>query len=244
MEPHELQEMVYREVRKRLMTPKSSSGTNNDPASVLVVLNRIDPKLGEVFYRLRELEANGISITVVLSDDVDGLCRKEGLLPVMGINFIYVSELPRIILDLHNYSTIFFPVIGFSLARRLAALDDDDQFVHLAVSSIISGKSVCVATDSIIPGENVMPSPLINEASNEITKSLSGIGVKLLPISDFTSNISFKKNLFQGKVITEETIKEFRENKLWDINILPNVVVTPLAKDKAKELGIRINSVE
>jgi len=145
---------------------------------------------------------------------------------------------------LHNYSTIFFPVIGFSLARRLAALDDDDQFVHLAVSSIISGKSVCVATDSIIPGENVMPSPLINEASNEITKSLSGIGVKLLPISDFTSNISFKKNLFQGKVITEETIKEFRENKLWDINILPNVVVTPLAKDKAKELGIRINSVE
>jgi len=244
MEPYELQEMVYREVRKRLMTSNASSKTNFDPASVLVVLNRIDPKLGELIYRLRDLEASGTSVTILLSKETDELCRREGLLPVNGIKLIHVSKLPRIILELHNYSTIFFPVIGYSLARRLAMLEDDDQFVQLAVSAIISGASVCVATNSIMPDKKVVPFPLLNEGSNEIMKRLSGIGVRLLAISDFATAICIKKNLFQGKVVTEETIKEFRKNNVWDINILQNVVVTPLARDKAKELGIRINSVE
>jgi len=109
MEPYELQEMVYREVRKRLMTSKSSSGTKHDPASVLVVLNRVDPKLGEIIYRLREIEASGTSVTILLSKEADDLCRQEGLLPVKNIKLIHVSEMPRVILDLHKYSTFFFP---------------------------------------------------------------------------------------------------------------------------------------
>ena len=244
MEPHELQEMVYREVRKRLMTSKSSPGTNSDPGSILIVLNRIDPKLGEVIYRLRELKASGTSVTVLLSKQGDDLCRREGLLPVEGIKLIHVSDMPRIILELHTFSRIYFPVIGFSLARRLSMLEDDDPFVQLAVSAIISGISVGVAIDSIMPGEKVVASPLLRAESNEIMKGLSGIGVRLLPLSGFATDICIKKNLFQGKVITEGTIKEFLEKNVWDINILPNVVVTPLARDKAKELGIRINSVK
>lgn len=243
MEAHELQEMVYREVRKRLMISKSSSGNNYDPVSMLVVLNRIDPKLGEVIRRLRELEANGAPITVLLSLKTEELCRQEGLLPVKGITLIYLSELPRIILELHDYTSIFFPVIGFSLARRLAGLEDDDMFVQLAISAILSGASVCVATDSIMPGEDVVSAPLIDKASNKIMNELSGIGVRLMAISDFATAIYIKQNQFQGKVVTEETVKDFRKNNVWDINIASSVVVTPLARDKAKELGIRINSV-
>lgn len=242
MEPHELQELVYREVRKRLETIESSS--ISEPASLLVVLNRIDPNLGVIIYQLRELETSGTYSTILLSPDTEEFCRREGLLPVKGIKLISMSELPKIILELHKYSTIFFPIIGFSLARRLARLEDDDPLVHLAVSSILSGGRVCVAKDSIIPGEKVLSAPLLDMESNDIMKRLSGIGVRPLSLSGFATDICIKKNLFQGKVVTEETIKEFRKNNVWDINILPNVVVTPLAWDKAKELGIRINLVE
>lgn len=244
MDTQELQEIVYREVKKHLAGTTSTPDSTASTHSILVIINRMDPKIADVLYLLRELRQSGISITIMVPAKVEILCREEGLLPISGIDCVNESKFPHVLLNLNTYSTIIYPVIGFSLARRLTELMDEDPLVQLAVSAILSGINVGVVTDSLELKGGKIAAPGIRSASNDIIKKLSGLGIRLLDLTNLTADLTIKTNIFQGKIVTEETVKEFHKNNVWDINVPPGVVVTPLAKDKAKERGIRINRVE
>ena len=45
-------------------------------------------------------------------------------------------------------------------------------------------------------------------------------------------------------MVTEDTVIEYHRKDIWDMNVPRKVVITPLARDKAKELGMRINRME
>ena len=84
----------------------------------------------------------------------------------------------------------------------------------------------------------------MNRVSTEIRKKLSGIGIRLLTLSNLTDDLTISPNMFGGKVVTEETVIEYHKLDIWDINVPRNVVITPLARDKAREVGIRINRMD
>jgi len=86
--------------------------------------------------------------------------------------------------------------------------------------------------------------PGIKKRSSDIKMKLSGLGIRLLNIENLKTDLTIRTNIYQGKIVTEETVNEFHRNNVWDINVPPGIVVTPLAKDKAKETGVRINRVE
>ena len=244
MDTQELKEIVFREVKKRLSGTLPPINKNDPDHSILVVLNRIDPKISFVTYHLRELQESGTSITMVVPENIELICREEGLLPLAGTRLINENDLPRILLDLQAFSTVLFPVIGFSLAKRMTELQDDDPYVQLALSAILSGVNVGVVTDSLELKDGKIAAPGIRKRSTDIKKGLSALGIRLLDMGNLTTNLTIRTNIFQGKIVTEGTVKEFHMNNVWDINVPPGVVVTPLAKDKAKETGIRINRVE
>ena len=275
MDSAALEEMIFREVKKHLRDVEISPDSNSSGSSILVVLNRIDPKIGIILSKLRELAQSGISITLLVPHHMENIFRKEGFASVEGIKVIWDTEIQHVLLNVGDYSTILYPVLGFSLARRLAELSDDDPFVQLATTALLSGIRVGVVTDSIgfsgigPPGprfrehcqaanldfsSNFAPlsilrgknpaAPEMNRVSTEIRKKLSGIGIRLLTLSNLTDDLTISPNMFGGKVVTEETVIEYHKLDIWDINVPRNVVITPLARDKAREVGIRINRME
>jgi len=244
MDTQELKEIVFREVKKRLSGTLPPIDKNDPDHSIIVVLNRIDPNIPNVMYQLRELQQSGTSITLVVTENIEITCREEGFLPIAGTRLINQKDIPRILLDLDPYSTVIFPVIGFSLAKRLTELQDDDPYVQLALSAILSGINVGVITDSLELKGGKIAAPGIKKRSSDIKMKLSGLGIRLLNIENLKTDLTIRTNIYQGKIVTEETVNEFHRNNVWDINVPPGIVVTPLAKDKAKETGVRINRVE
>ena len=108
----------------------------------------------------------------------------------------------------------------------------------------MSGVRVGVVTDGIESRGRNITSPEMNEISKRIKKGLSGIGIRLLTMRNLTNDLTTSTNIFGGKVVTEDTVIEYHRKDIWDMNVPRKVVITPLARDKAKELGMRINRME
>jgi len=244
MDPAALEEMIFREVKKRLRDAEISPDTNSSGRSILVVMNRIDPNIDVILSTLRELARSGISITLLVSRHIEKIFRQEGFASVEGIEVVWDTEIQHVLLNVGDYSTVLYPVMGFSLGRRLADLSDDDPLVQLATTALLSGVRVGVVTDGIESRGRNITSPEMNEISKRIKKGLSGIGIRLLTMRNLTNDLTTSTNIFGGKVVTEDTVIEYHRKDIWDMNVPRKVVITPLARDKAKELGMRINRME
>lgn len=252
MDTRKIQEMVHRELQRYLpgSSPDDPDGPG-DPSnsvkpgnSLLIVLNRIDPLLPEALYQLRKLEDAGTRITLLLPDGIREACQRERLLPMGNFETMGDADLPGLLLNPVSHYMLLFPVAGFALAKAIAELSDEKPYVDLALSYIKAGKTVGIVVDSIeLSGKNIA-APRLKSVSDELKKDLSGTGIRLIRLVDLAGDMTVKRDLFGGKIVTETTVVDFHKNDIWDINIRPSVVVTPLAKDKAKELGIRINRVE
>ena len=244
MDPAALEEMIFREVKKRLSDADISPDTNSSAHSILVVMNRIDPNTDIILSKLYELARSGISITLLVSRHVETIFREQGFASVEGIEVVWDTEIQHVLLNVGDYSTVLYPVMGFSLGRRLADLSDDDPLVQLATTALLSGVRVGVVTDGIESRGRNITSPEMNEISKRIKKGLSGIGIRLLTMRNLTNDLTTSTNIFGGKVVTEDTVIEYHRKDIWDMNVPRKVVITPLARDKAKELGMRINRME
>lgn len=241
MEPDKIREMVRRQVNRYLSLAETASGARTSGRSLLCVINRADPLIGRVLYQLRELEESGVGVTLFMPENVSVICRKEGLMPIGNIECITENEVEKVLLDINMYYLVLFPVMGFSLAERIADLDDDDIFANIAIRALQSGKNVTVVDETISAPRTGIAAPEMAKRAARLHKRISGTGIRVIPLSGIGKDMTTRRDTFEGKVVTEDTVKEYHGANIWDINVPPMTVVTPLAKDKAKELGIRIN---
>jgi len=244
MEPRDIEEMVHRQVRKYVEASVSRPSRKGMAGAVLCILNRADPLIEQAIYGLRELDENGIPVTLLMAEPVMSICRTEGLVPWGNIKLADETKLPMMIMDLDTYSLVIYPAPGFSLAKRIAELDDENPYVQLAVRAVQSGVSVALAEESIGPPRKGIAAPEMKITAESLRKRISGLGIRIIPLSALYTDVTTRIDRFQGKVVTEETVKDFQKANMWDINVGPRTVITPLARDKAKEIGIRINRIE
>jgi hypothetical protein len=122
------------------------------------------------------------------------------------------------------------PRIG--LLDRIARGDDGDFVPHGVIRSLVWGRNVSLLLDFEPPRfrRNTFFEKLVDTLA-----TLQDMGVKLLTYK------CAQKGAEGLCLVTEADVTEAWRNHRTEIRRAPGAIITPAAKDKARELGIRLN---
>lgn len=122
--------------------------------------------------------------------------------------------------------TIIIPGLKISQMKLLSKTDDSDDINHIILESIMANKSVNIMVNS---------NSLIFNKIVKTVKEIRNIGINVVNIQQ--SNLS---SINSNELISESYVLNLRENGLDSILLNKKQVITPLAKDKLRELKIKI----
>lgn len=122
------------------------------------------------------------------------------------------------------------PKIG--LLDSIAKGDDGDFIPHLVIRSLLWGRDVSVLLDFEPPRfrRNTFFEKIVDTLA-----TLQDMGVRLLTYK------CAQKGAEGLCLVTEADVTEAWRNHKTEIRRAPGAIITPAAKDKAKELGLRLN---
>jgi hypothetical protein len=154
---------------------------------------------------------------------------------------------------------LVLPTFCFKTAAKVAQLINDSQETAIVISALMQGKPVLAASDGF-----TLLDTLANEGIREEIKRILGkleiFGMAFCPTEQLAA--AFKK-LVTGRqkmsesaiqedsnsqrtpapgLITAKDIQRAVDNKQRSIPLAPGGIITPLAKDQAKEYAIKIDN--
>ncbi|NOU84073.1 hypothetical protein GC101_35075 [Paenibacillus sp. LMG 31459] len=142
---------------------------------------------------------------------------------------------------------LLIPVLSLSLLSRLVHLDTGHPFVRLIVENLCAGKPVGALTLGAEPEHYrwseqglSQASPLLKEKMCSMVTAISGYGIRLLAPSDLGSWLSSSNEPPRKQVLTEEDITAAAKLGRTTIRLKGPAVITPLARDTARQYGIEI----
>lgn len=164
-------------------------------------------------------------------------------------------------------SVIYVASLSLIMAKRTALLDDSSIYSMLLIDALLAGTPVHVfrsekmtgmhklqasgkgagrSSGSSSVGNSGQSSGALFRRVEGIWRDLEQMGVQALapedglkPVTSVEAGLSpLGKSL--GGLVTERDIEEFAQSGLSSLTIAPGTVVTPLAKDRARELGVAL----
>lgn len=123
-------------------------------------------------------------------------------------------------------NTIVILGLKISQMKLLSEPDDSDDINHIILESIMANKSVNIMINM---------NGLIFSKIVKTVKEIRNIGINVVNIQQ--SKIA---SINSNELITESYVLNLRENGLKSIILNKKQVITPLAKDKLRELKIKI----
>ncbi len=146
---------------------------------------------------------------------------------------------------------LYVGALGWQQARELAAMQDTDPAVAVTLEALSRGVPVRAVVGDGLGGlhrygpDTRMKGRLAAEAAR-IFRDLQGLGVELLPLSAIgrplaaldTAQHSFGRSL--GGLLTETDVERAAGEGRRELRLPAGTVVTPLARDRARELGVSI----
>ncbi|MBW4082795.1 hypothetical protein [Paenibacillus sp. S150] len=142
---------------------------------------------------------------------------------------------------------LFIPVLSLPLLSRLTVLDTGHPFVSLIVQSLCAGKPVAALALGAEPehycwGEQGLShaTPLLKDEIRAMAHKIEGFGIRLLEPGQAGSWLSGGKAPQKKQVLTAEDI--YAAHRLGRTSIVLNgpAVITPLARDAARQYGIEL----
>ncbi len=135
--------------------------------------------------------------------------------------------------NLHLYGDVLLATSGIKLIERIASVDEDDVLSAVVLYKILHGADVTLLVDYDI--ENLKQGKFSKQIK-DLHSTLSDMGVDIKRI---TTPEQEEFNPMSG-LITEDIVEQMYSSGKRDIVVREGVIVTPLATDRAEELGIRI----
>lgn len=245
--------LIVEEVLKRLKSP---------PKKALVVFTGGSIGFNESILQVKKLLYNNWSFTVILSKGAERVLTKKLVKDSLGIDEIYLEEQVEDINKLYNgVDLLILPTLTLNSAVKIALGISDTLATNIVSSAIMKGIKIVAAKDAcdlenpvrISLGYNRTPAPYINRmknyikvmkdygitmvSSHEIFDSI--IGKDVIEQKDYCS-LSAKQGLFLDKrVITREDIINASQ-KDKRIIVGEKAVITALANESAREIGVKI----
>lgn len=164
-------------------------------------------------------------------------------------------------------SVIYVASLSLVTAKRIAVLDDSSIYSMLFIDALLAGTPVHVFRSEKMSGMHKLRASVKGAGRSSVSSSvvhpeqssgalfrrvegiwrdLEQMGVQplapedgLKPVTSVEAGLSpLGKSL--GGLVTERDIEEFAQSGLTSLTIAPGTVVTPLAKDRARELRVEL----
>lgn len=146
-----------------------------------------------------------------------------------------------------NLDMVFVPVLPFSLVSDLLQLNERRPFVRLLLWALMRGKKVIALSFGVNPYHSVWHEAGLDQGSAPLKQEMQkqyqrvrGFGIRF--VNDCQELVNQFQPKAKKKVLTATDIKEFYQNSRNEIFIDKETILTPLAKDTAKEYQILIHS--
>ncbi len=249
-----LTQIVEAEVKKALMEMKSDQKSEiSSPQNkhILALFTGGYAKLDEAINQLKKLIKSSYTVDVVMSQSAVNVIGKDKIESISGIGELICEPAPSFssLKAVQKSDFIIVPVLTRNSSAKIALGITDTLVTNIIMQAVISGKPVIAGRNSADPDINDCPCiatsntpmPLISLAKNYL-KTLEYYGIRLVDVSDIADiiiNGSDKGKVLDQKLITNETILKLPQgtNK---INVVKGTIITPMAKDLARERGIEI----
>ncbi len=268
MENAKLVELVTAEVMRQLEIV--SSAPNEKPIlpckQALAIFTGGTIGLEESLLELQKIQALHVELSVVLSAAAEQIIGIERIKEYLGstINLVTThSPYPGKLL--RDADFVLVPVLTQNTAAKLAYTLSDTLPSTLIMQGLMLGKPILAAINAADPQDGWRLqkdmgkcSPALSEVLRQNLKKIEGYGVELVHVNSlaassqkiidriakkaFTSQCSEAQRSPQGKksIVDAETIKVAASNGFTSITAPKGAIITPLARDVAREYGIEI----
>ncbi|WP_313800299.1 hypothetical protein [Cytobacillus sp.] len=143
---------------------------------------------------------------------------------------------------LSHTDVILIPNLSFSLVSDILSFNENRLFVRLILIALLRGKTVMAVKTGADPYHPLWRIKGMDNGTNGLKRKLYNQMMQLkdmgITLIDEKENFSIRK--VKKTVINEETIQYFHQQNINSFVISKEMIITPLAKDKAKELNITL----
>ena len=239
MEDEQLSAVIAREVERALKTDnqKNKSG----PFKILGILTHMGKGIDKLFESLIQLSREEIPVLIWTIEEIDYLLQisvKSASLSSM--NVIIGEKNSFVLTEFTDLEYIIFGAFSFEIADKLIHFQDEDPIVNVLIQGLLHNVPVYILTPFNLTDLVSEYKPL-NKINQELRKRLSllvKIGFGVLDENDLKERF-LKDPPRIPDLITEVFIKNL-DKKTLELRVPRTAIVTPLAREKARDLGIRI----
>ena len=215
---------------------------------------------------LQKVQAAQVEVSVVLSAAAEKMLDLDRLKEQLGSNlFLITTQSPFPGKLLREADLVLVPVLTQNTAAKLAHTLADSLPATLIMQGLMLGKPIVAAVNAADPRDSWRikmnmgkSSPGFSEALQQNLKKIAGYGIELVPVDRLAATsqkiieridgkaLELPQSENQGKpsgkksLVDVETIKSTAKIGLGKVIIGKNSIVTPLARDVAREYGIDI----
>jgi len=231
---------------------------------VLAIFTATDYKLNEALRELTKAKRYGFTFDVALSDNgVDVLGDKgiESIKSSLKPNRIYTEKDKLLFGDIiESVDGIIVPMTTQDTVAKLALGIQDNFISTLLWQSLWHGKTVLIDFENVITYRGTKSlAPMLQQIVDDYIVRIEKMGVTKFQRNDyivqmlsaFKSNINIDKqaedsnnltneeNTYNKDVITEKDLLSLSTHRK-ELTVPMRTIITPLAYDTAKQLGIKI----
>lgn len=147
----------------------------------------------------------------------------------------------------HHLQQLFIPVLSFSLMSDILRFNDRRPFVRLILWALVSGikvSALSIGVDSRHPvwGENAMnrAAPLLQHELNKQVQQLRGFGIQFLHPEQVGEWFQTSGGQVKKPIFTQDDVKRAYADRISEIRVPKGAIITPLARDVARDYKIRL----
>ncbi len=254
MNLEKLTQIVEEEVKKALgsgLNVNKESGSQSDNCKIYALFTGGSAKLAEAINQIKLLIQHGYHVKAILSESATKIIKVEKIRQIPGIEDIYCEPDPSIYsIDIvQNADAIIVPILTRNSAAKVALGICDTLITNIIMHALIAGKTVIAARNSADPdGQDCIcistpkTPPALVQIAKDYLKKLQSYGVKLVDTSEIAQYFIGNKEI-KRELVTYDTINELTQD-VKQIEVKKGSIITPLAKDLAKERNIKIIVVD
>lgn len=139
---------------------------------------------------------------------------------------------------------LYCPVISHGFLAKLSLLIDDSKQVWIALQLILDGKEVLLGNDIVQQNRRMMfwQRPVIDKKVQNYVKDLRKDGINFCTMKQAVKviNARIKVAYDRRPLLLAKHVEEVAQDGLKEIYIPKNSLITPMAKDVARELQVVI----
>ncbi|MDU2066594.1 MAG: flavoprotein [Sporomusaceae bacterium] len=256
-----LVEQVVTEVMRRLQTLPQVPQPPERKVRALAIFTGGTIGMEESFIELTKLQKQGFFFTVVLSQAAEQVIGLGRITAQLGSSVkIITAASPYPGKELRDADLVLVPVLTQNTAAKIAHTQADTLCTTLIMQALMMGKPVVAAQNAADPGDwgrrerNMgKASPALMAALTKNLETIAQFGIHLTPALELAKvcfgslSKAVKVEAVVGRnpksgtkraVLDAKIVQAAVAQGLSSISVVPGALITPLARDMARDYGI------